>query len=376
MLLMGSGLFVRSLRNLRTVDPGFVATNLVRFKIDPMLSGYDVAGAKTFYQELQRRLASIPGVTSTGLAVVPIMEGDEWDSTVRVEGYRSEDGENMNPHFNSVSPSYFETLGIPFLAGRDFDETIGTEARKGVIVNETFAKRYFGDSSPLGYHLGWDSPPSAPPDLEIVGVVADTRYEGLANEIPRQIFVSYRQTDWATEMTVYLRTALSAEQTFAQVREEVRQLDPRIPLYDMNTMEDQLDRSLAIQKLVAFLSSAFGALATVLALVGLYGVTAYGVARRAREIAIRMALGAASTRVMRSVLVEVLALAGVGVALALPATWFLTKLVESQLYGVEPRDPLSFAVAVGGLLAVAIVAGALPARRASRVDPAEVLRYE
>jgi predicted permease len=376
MLLMGSGLFVRSLRNLRTVDPGFVATNLVRFKVDPMLSGYDVAGAKTFYQELQRRLTSIPGVTSAGLAVVPIMEGDEWDSTVRIEGYRSEDGENMNPHFNSVSPGYFETLAIPFLAGGDFDDAIGTEARKAVIVNETFAKRYFGDRSPLGYHVGWDSPPSAPPDLEIVGVVADTRYEGLAQEIPRQFFVSYRQNDWASEMTVYLRTALTAEETFAQVRDEVRRLDPRIPLYDMSTMEDQLDRSLAIQKLVAFLSSAFGALATVLALVGLYGVTAYGVTRRAREIAIRMALGAASTRVMRTVLVEVVALAGIGVVLALPATWFLTRLVQSQLYGVEPRDPLSFSIAVGGLLAVAIVAGALPARRASRVDPAEVLRYE
>jgi ABC-type antimicrobial peptide transport system permease subunit len=141
-------------------------------------------------------------------------------------------------------------------------------------------------------------------------------------------------------------------------------------------MEDQLDRSLAIQKLVAFLSSAFGALATVLALVGLYGVTAYGVARRSREIGIRMALGAGSSRVMRTVLYEVLALAVVGVAIALPLTWWLTKLVQSQLFGVEPRDPLSFAFAIGALLAVAVLAGALPARRASRVDPSVVLRYE
>ena len=375
-LLMGSGLFLRSLRHLRALDPGFEPTNLVRFKIDPMLSGYDVEGAKTFYGELQERLAALPGVVSAGLAVVAIMEGDEWDSTVRVEGYRSQDGEDMNPHFNSVSPRYFETLGMRLVAGRDFDEGIGTPARKAVIVNETFARRYFGDRSPLGYHLGWDSPPDAPPDLEIVGVVADARYEGLGNEIPRQMFVAYRQNDWAAEMTVYVRTALPVEQTFAAVRDEVRRLDPRIPLYEMNTMEDQLDRSLAIQKLVAFLSSAFGALATVLALVGLYGVTAYGVARRSREIGIRMALGAASSTVVRGVLVELLALCAVGVAIALPATWFLTRLVESQLHGVEPRDPVSFALAIGALLLVAVAAGALPARRASRVDPAEVLRYE
>ena len=156
----------------------------------------------------------------------------------------------------------------------------------------------------------------------------------------------------------------------------MKSLDAGIPIFDLTTMEDQLDRSLAIQKLVAFLSSAFGGLATVLALVGLYGVTAYGVARRRREIGIRMALGAESSRVVRTVLFEVLALAAVGVAIALPLGWWLTQLVRSQLYGVEPRDPLSFAIAIGALLLVAALAGAIPARRASRVDPSVVLRYE
>jgi predicted permease len=376
LLLMGSGLFLRSLRNLRTVDPGFEATNLIRFKIDPMLSGRDVEGAKAFYRDLQERLEAIPGVESVGLAVVPIMEGDEWDSTVRVEGYRSQDGEDMNPHFNSVSPGYFRTLGIPLVAGQDFDLRLGTPARKAAIVNQTFARRYFGEQSPIGYHIGFEGGPDVPPDIEIVGVAEDAKYEGLSEEIPRQVFVAYPQNDWAAEMTAYVRSALPSERMFETVRAEVRSLDPRIPLYEMNTMEDQLDRSLAIQKLVAFLSSAFGALATVLALVGLYGVTAYGVARRSREIGIRMALGAEGSRVMRTVLFEVLALAAIGVAIALPLTWWLTKLVQSQLFGVEPRDPLSFALAIGALLGVALLAGALPARRASRVDPAEILRYE
>jgi predicted permease len=376
LLLMGSGLFLRSLRHLRTVDPGFEPTSLIRFKIDPMLSGRDVAGAKALYGELQERLEAVPGVTSVGLAVVAIMEGDEWDSTVRVEGYQSKDGEDMNPHFNSVSPGYFRTLGIPIVAGQDFDDRLGTPARKAVIVNRTFARRYFGDQSPLGYHVGWNSDPASPPDLEIIGVVEDAKYEDLAEAVPRQIYVAYPQNDWATGMTVYIRSGLPSERMFESVRDEMRRVDARIPLYDLGTMEDQIDRSLAIQKLVAFLSSAFGALATVLALVGLYGVTAYGVARRSREIGIRMALGAESSRVLRTVLSEVLVLAAIGVAIALPLTWWLTKLVQSQLHGVEPRDPLSFGLAIGALLAVALLAGALPARRASRVDPAEVLRYE
>jgi predicted permease len=377
LLLTGSGLFLRSLRNLRTLDPGFNATNLVRFKIDPMLSGRDVEGAKAFYRELQDRLESLPGVESVGLAVVAIMEGDEWDSTVVVEGYHSKDGEDMNPHFNSVSPGYFGTMKIPIVAGQDFDDRLGTVTRKAAIVNQTFARRYFGDQSPLGYHIGWDAPEQAPPDIEIIGVVADAKYETLSEEeIPRQVFVAYPQNDWAAGMSVYVRSSIATETLVETLRREVKSLDAGIPIFDLTTMEDQLDRSLAIQKLVAFLSSAFGLLATVLALVGLYGVTAYGVARRRREIGIRMALGAASSRVVRTVLFEVLALALVGVAIALPLGWWLTRLVSSQLYGVEPRDPVSFALAIGALVLVAMVAGALPARRASRVDPAVVLRYE
>jgi predicted permease len=305
------------------------------------------------------------------------MEGDEWDSTVRVEGYDSADGEDMNPHFNSVSPGYFRTMRIPILQGQDFDDRVGTPARKAVVVNQTFARKYFGDKSPLGYHIGWNSAPSDPPDLEIVGVVADAKYETLGElEIPRQIFIAYPQSDWATEMTVYVRSTLSSQEVTEAIRREMKALDPSVPIFELSTMEDQLDRSLAIQKLVAFLSSAFGLLATVLALIGLYGVTAYGVARRRREIGIRMALGAEQANVVRTVLLEVLSLAAVGVAIALPLGWWLTRLVASQLYGVEPRDPLSFAIAIGSLLAVAMIAGALPALRASRVDPAIVLRYE
>lgn len=376
LLLIGSGLFIQSLHKLRMVNPGFRPTNLVRLKLDPTLSGYSQERTKEFYQQLHQRLLGLPGVESAGLALVPILEGNEWDSTVTVEGYRARDGESLNPHFNSVSPSYLRTLGIALRAGRDFDERERQGAPRTVIVNETFAKRYFQDRSPLGYHIAFGAGPQVKPDMEIIGVVADTKYENLRDEVPRQVFVAYPQMEFASEMTVYVRTALPSEKMFAAIRAEVRALDPSIPLFDMNTMENQLDRSLALERLVTFFSSAFGLLATLLAVMGLYGVTAYSVARRSREIGLRMALGAEAAAVVRMVLREVLILAGVGIAIALPLAWWLTRLVRSQLYGIEPRDPRTIAFSALALLAVAVLAGALPALKASRLDPVKVLRYE
>lgn len=376
MLLLGAALFVQSLRNLHTLDPGFQATNLVRFKLDPMLGGYDVAETKAFYARLRERLGALSGVESAGLAVVAIMEGNEWDSTVTVEGYRSEDGENMNPHFNSISPAYFESLGLSLLAGRDFGARDREGAKKVVVVNETFAKRYFGNESPVGYHLGFGGAPDTVPDMEIIGVVEDAKYENLRDDVPRQVFTMYQQNDWATEMTAYVRTSVSSDAMFESIRREVQDLDATMPIFDMNTMEDQLDRSLAVERLTAFLSGAFGLLAAVLAFVGLYGVTAYGVTRRSAELGLRMALGATGRAVTSMVLKEVLWLAAIGVAISLPCVWFLGRLVESQLYGVAPRDPVTIVLATTALVAVTIVAGALPAVRASRLNPVSVLRYE
>jgi predicted permease len=376
LLLVGSALFVQSLRNLHTVDPGFDSTNLVRFKVDPTLSGYDVERTKDFYERLQTRLQQQPSIQSVGLAVVAILEGNEWDSTVTVEGYRAADGEDMNPHFNSVSPGYFETLGLPLVAGRDFDERDRTGATGTVVVNETFASKYFPGASALGFHIAFGSGPNVVPDLEIIGVVADASYENLRDEPPRQVFVAAQQADWATEMTAYVRTTMPSDAVFATIRREVASMDPTMPIFDMTTMEDQLDRSLSIERLVAYLSSSFGALATLLAFVGLYGVTAFGVSQRSSEIGLRMALGARGTTVVGMVLKEVLVLTGIGVALALPAAWGLSALVRSQLFDVAPRDPVTMTLSALGLLAVATLAGAIPAHRASRLDPVTVLRDE
>lgn len=374
LLLLGSGLFVQSLRNLHRVDPGFQATNLIRFKLDPPLSGYDVPRTKQFYRALRERLNATAGVAATGLAVVAIMEGNEWDSTVTVEGYPSAEGEDMNPHFNSISPGYLETLGLRLIAGRDFGPGDDEGATKAILVNDTFARKYFKES-PLGFHIGFGGPQSTP-DMEIVGVVEDAKYENLRDEVPRQVFVAYQQADWASEMTVYLRTSLPSDAMFATIRKKVGSLDSTMPIFDMSTMEDQLDRSLSVERLVALLSTAFGLLATLLAFIGLYGVTAFGVTRRSSEIGLRMALGAEGTTVVQMVLREVLVLAGIGIAISLPAAWWLAALVESQLYGVAPRDPLTIALSTLALLAVTVAAGAVPALRASRLSPVSVLRYE
>jgi predicted permease len=375
-LLVGSGLFIQSLRNLRNQDPGFRSTNLIRFTINPRQAGYSTERTRDFYRQLQQRLEALPGVESAALARIGLLEGNNWDSSVTVEGYRAQDGENMNPNFNAISPHYFKTLGIAVKAGREFQDSDQIQGKKVVLVNETFAKRYFPGGNPLGYRIGLGRGPKTKVDMEIVGVVADVKYSNLRDEVPRQVFLCHAQLEQASGMVFYARTSLASERMFGMIREEVHRADAALPVYRLYTMDDQLDRSLAVERLVAYLSSAYGLLASLLALIGLYGVTAYSVARRAREIGIRMALGAEAGMVMRMVLREVLLLAGIGIAVGLPLAWWLTQLVRSQLYGIEPRDPVTLASAVVGLIAVAALAGVAPALRASRLDPVKVLRYE
>ncbi len=375
-LLVGSGLFVQSLRNMRLVDPGFRVTNLIRFAVNPALSGYNAERIHAFYAQAQQRLEALPGVESASLAAVGVLEGDDWTQTITIEGYQAKENENTEPYFNSIAPRYFKTLGMGLKEGRDFDERDHIRAPKVAIVNETFVRRYFGGRSPLGFHIGMGRGPNVKLDHEIVGVVADAKYEQLREETPCQVFVCSAQAASPTSRVFYVRSLLETSRTFTAVRNEMRNLDADVPLFDLLTMEDQLDRSLSLERLVTYLSTAYGLLASLLAVMGLYGVTAYGVARRAREIGIRMALGAESADVVRMVLREVLVLASIGIAVALPASWWLTQLVRSQLFGIEPHNPTTILAAALALLAVAALAGVAPALRASRVNPVTVLRYE
>ncbi len=376
LLLVGAGLFIRSLRNLKDLDPGFRTTNLLAFKVDPTLNGYKPERTKMFYQQLKESMDTLPGVQTAALAIVPVLEGDEWDQWVTIDSYSPKTGELPDPHMNFVSPDYFKTMEITLLAGRDFRRTDALNTPKVCIVNETFAKKYFGTINAVGHKIGMGIDPGTKTDITIVGVSRNTKYESMRDEIPTEVFRPYQQMEFATGITSYVRTAQNPERIFTSIRKRVHDLDSNLPVFEMITLEKQMEDSLVTERLVALLSTGFGVLATVLAAIGLYGVMAYTVARRTREIGIRMAIGAARGDVLWLVLREVLVLLGIGIAIALPAAWVLTQTVRSQLYGIQPADPVSLIMATFAISTVALLAGYLPARRATRVDPMCALRYE
>jgi predicted permease len=378
LLLFGAGLFVRSLQNLKTADTGLVLDNLLSFQLNPALSGYDDARGQIFYEQLLDRLRAAPGITSASLAAVSLLSGDEWDSSVAVEGHQAKDGEDMQAFMNALSPDYFKTMKIPILEGRDFrrgEAKALTENQTPdvVIVNRSFAQHYFPGRSALGKRLGWGGGPKSKLTMEIIGVVADSFYEGPREGVHRQAFIP----NYGKGSTViYLRTQIPSASAFNMVRNEVRQLDAGIPIYEMKTVEAQLDETLLSDRLIAMLSAGFGALATLLASVGLYGVMAFVVARRRRELGIRLALGAQPTFVIWMVMREVLLLLAIGLAVGVPAGIALGRYVASQLYGIQPRDPSIAGWTILLLTLVSAVAGLIPAQRASRIDPILALRTE
>jgi predicted permease len=367
LLLIGAGLFMRTLANLRNLHPGFNPEHLLGFEIDPSLNGYTAERSKIFYNRLTDELRA-------------------WESSMTVQGYTVKAGEHPLPYMNSVSPDYFSTMGIPVLAGRDFTRKDTEEIKHGpdaddwspttILINEKFAKKYFKGRNPIGMHLGFGSDPGTKTDMEVIGVVADVKYNNLRDETPVQAYTPYLASHFPLGMTVYVRTTLEPEQLMPMLRHKVQQLDANIPVYAMRTTEAQIGQSLRTERLVASLSSIFGILATLLAVVGLYGVMAYTVARRTREIGIRMALGALQGNVLWMVMKEVALLIGLGAIVGVPLAIGLSRFVQSQLYGLPANDPLTLAAATITLVAVAGLAGFVPAVRASRIDPTRALRYE
>jgi predicted permease len=379
LLLFGAGLFVSSLQNLKTADTGVQLDNLITFQLSPGLSGYDEERATLFYRTLRERLRNLPGVQLAALSAVPILAGDEWDSTMSVEEHQAKDGEDMQAFMNSVSPGYFTTLKTPLLEGRDFNETDAHKDNDAepvpgvVIVNRHFAEHFFPGRSAVGKHVGWGDGPKSKLTLEIVGVVADSLYEGPREGVRRQVFIP----NWGKNDAVfYVRTTTPSKSAFGMLRNEVRGLDPQIPVFGLKTVEGQLDETLLTDRLIAMLSAGFGVLATLLATIGLYGVMAFVVVRRRKELGIRLALGAQPGTVTGLVMREVMALLVIGLAVGVPTALGLGRYVSSQLYGVQAHDP-AIAIATVALLSfVSAAAGFIPARRASRIDPLLALRYE
>ena len=376
LLLIGAGLFLKSLNNLKELHPGFETRNLITVAVEPTLNGYKPESARQYYRELTGHLEALPGIKSVSLAVVPLLVDDEWDNWVTIEGYTPKEGETPDPHMQFCSPRFFETLKIPVLLGRDFTIKDGHGAPKVGIVNEKFAKRYFAGVNPIGRHLGLGIDPGTKTDIEIVGVVGDTKYENMREPIPHELYVPWIQQDFVLGMTAYVRSETAPVSFFSSLRRAVREVDASVPMYEMRTLDQQVEISLVTERLLATLSSVFGILATLLAAIGLYGVMAFMVARRTREIGIRMALGASGASVVWLVMREVLILAATGLAIGLGSALGLTRLVEAQLFGVKPTDVATLIVAALGIATVAMLAGYLPARRATAIHPMRALRFE
>jgi predicted permease len=376
LLLVAAGLFLQSLRNLKTLNPGFDVSNLLAFDADPTLTSLDNTRSIDYYRRLRDRLNSLPGLESHAFAVVPVLENNEWDNWVTIEGYSARPDERPDPHMQYCSPDFFRTLRIPILLGRDFTDQDDTGAPKVAVVNQKFVKRYFGTANPLGRRIGMGIDPGTKTDIQIVGVVADTKYENMREDVPEEVYVPYNQKGFADSATVYVRTHGDPTSAFNMLRAAAHHVEANVAVYDMRTLEHQVEISLLTERLLATLSTVFGCLATGLAAIGLYGVMAFMVTRRTREIGIRVALGASNSSVISMVLRETLNLTAIGVVLGLAGSYAVTRLIQTQLFGVAATDTLVLAAATLGITAVTALAGYIPARRATAIDPMTALRWE
>ncbi|MFO7692245.1 MAG: ABC transporter permease [Vicinamibacterales bacterium] len=377
MLLISSGLFIRSLANVSRVDLGLDPDHVVTFGISPRLNAYTPDRSRALFERLEGELAAVPGVSGVTASVVPLLAGNNWGRGVDVEGFAEGPDTDDNSNYNQLGPAYFRTLGSRLLAGREFTPADAAGAPKVAIVNEAFAKKYNLGRNAVGKRMGFEAPDGKRAlDIEIVGLVQNTKYSEVKDPVPSLFFTPYRQDDNLGFITFYVRTALDPAQLLAAIPKVVSAVDPDLPVENLRTLSQQVQENVFVDRLITVLSAGFALLATLLAAIGLYGVLAYTVAQRTREIGVRMALGAGPRRVRSMVLAQVGAMAAVGGVIGLAAALALGRAARSMLFELQGHDPAVIAGAVAALALVALGAGLIPAHRAARVDPIRALRYE
>jgi predicted permease len=372
LLLIGAGLFARTLDNLRRVDLGFSTTNIVSFRVRPS-TAYDDDRRLRAFRSVIEGLATAPGVKAVGANSKPLLIGDEWDGEITIPGVAERNGELAWSYFNSVTPGYFEALGIPIKGGRDLTWRDWDSSREVCLVNQALVEEYLDGANPVGRLMAQGR--NERPDMEIIGVFGNAKYDEVRGKIHRQVFVPLRGHG-TTEVTVYARIEGDPRVVMPQLRAQVCRIDPNLVVSDMRTLDEQVNMCLSNERMLSFLSGAFAVLATLLAGIGLYGVLAFVVARRTREIGIRVALGAERAQVVRIVVREALAAILLGLAAGIMAAMVCGRYVESQLFGVKANDLPIFLLGAGVLLATSLAAAIIPALRASRIDPLQALRYE
>ena len=372
-LLIGAGLFLNTLRNLRNAEVGFNPSNILLFRVDPRLNGYEDERMAALYQQMQDTLQAIPGVRSVSLTRTAFLSGSTSTSGVYAQGRERIEDVSNSAHMMTVAPEFFGTLEIPLLAGRIFDDRDSQDASMLAVINDAAAKHFFNGENPLGLRFGFQRENDG--DIAVIGVVRDVKYSNVRDPEPPTVYLPYLQRTFSS-MTFELKTASDPQTMVPTVRETGRGIDPNMPLMNVSTQAEQIERRFSQERFFALSYSLFGGLALVLASIGLFGLASYNVVRRTNEIGVRMALGAEAGDVMRMVLGESLILVAIGVAVGLATALAAGRLISSLLFGLAPTDGYTVVAATLVMILVSAFAGYLPARRASRVDPMVALQYE